>query len=145
MEGINFYNLKIAAFRGIQKGFNVTYELAKTVVPVYFLITILKYSGILSIISKFFEPVMKLVGLPGEASLIFVIGNVLNLYPTIAAIAALHLTTKQVTIIATMLLLSHNLFVETAVSKKSGVAIGYLVLLRLTAALFSGFLLNIVL
>jgi len=145
MEGTSFYNIKIAALRGLQKGFNITCELAKTVIPVYFLITLLKYSGLLTIIAKIFEPVMRFVGLPGEASLIFVIGNVLNLYPTIAAIAALHMTPKQITIIATMLLLSHNLFVETAVSQKSGVDVWYLVALRLTAALLSGIFLNILL
>ena len=145
MNGVSLYNIKIAAIRGIQKGFNITCELARTVVPVYFLITILKYSGILAIIAKIFEPVMRFVGLPGEASLIFVIGNVLNLYPTIAAIAALKMTVKQVTIIAVMLLLSHNLFVETAVSKKTGIAVWYLILLRIVLAILSGYLLNIIL
>jgi len=55
------------------------------------------------------------------------------------------MTPKQVTIIATMLLLSHNLFVETAVSQKSGVGVWSLVALRLTAALLSGIFLNILL
>ncbi|GAW91152.1 nucleoside recognition domain-containing protein [Calderihabitans maritimus] len=131
--------------RGIGNGLSVTRDLAIAIVPVYFLITVLKYTPVLEIISKVFEPIMRLVGLPGEASLALVLGNAINLYPAIGVIVSLSLSPKQVTILALMLLLSHSLFIESAVSKMTGIMVWQLVLLRLSLSFISGFILNVIL
>ena len=53
--------------RGVKDGLRTTWELAKVIIPVYFLITVLKYTPLMDLMVKAFEPV-KLVGLPGEES-----------------------------------------------------------------------------
>src|SRR5690606_37667059 len=95
--------------RGFKKGLITLWRLTKIIVPVYFFVTFLKMSGILDTISIWFEPSMKLLGLPGEASLVLVLGNCLNLYAGIGAIAFFSLSIKQITILAVMLSFSHSL------------------------------------
>lgn len=117
--------------QGFENGIKVTWELTKVVVPVYVLVTILKYTPVLPYISKYMAPVMCIVGLPGEASLALVLGYLVNIYAAIGAITPLDLTAKQITIISVMLLLAHSLPMETAISKKTGVRVTGLVTLRL--------------
>lgn len=117
--------------QGFKNGIKVTWELTQVVVPVYVVVTILKYTPVLPFISKYMEPVMRIAGLPGEASLALVLGYLVNIYAAIGAITPLDLTTKQITIISTMLLLAHSLPMEAAVSKKTGVHITGLVTLRI--------------
>lgn len=131
--------------RGGKNGAFVTWELAKAIVPVYFIVTFLKYTPFLDWLAKVFQPAMKLFGLPGEASVPLVMGAVLNIYFAIAAIIPLQLDSKQITIIATMLLLCHSLFIETAIAKKTGIAVKRIVILRVMLAVLSGVLLNLVL
>jgi len=130
---------------GLMNGLQVTWELAKAIVPFYFLITFVKHTPALDWISKVCEPFMSYLGLPGEASLPLVLGNALNLYPALGAIEALSMNGKQITIIAVMLLFSHSLFLELAVTKKAGVGVTPVLFLRLLMAIFAGFALNAVL
>lgn len=131
--------------RGITNGLQITLELAKAVVPVYFIVTFLKYTAFFELTSNWCQGFLGYLGLPGEAALPLVIGNVLNLYPAIGAIEALSMDVKQITIIAVMLLLSHSLFVELAVTYKTGVKVAPILLLRFGGAIVAGILLNIVL
>ena len=130
---------------GTKNGMSVTWELVKAIVPVYFVITFLKYTPVLETVAKIFEPAMKLFGLPGEASLPIVLGLALNLYFAIAAIVPLDLNSEQITIIATMLLFCHSLFIETAVAKKTGIPVKGILMTRGALAVGSGLLLNYIL
>ena len=134
-----------SVFNGFKKGITTLWTLAKIVVPVYFFVTFLRYTPLLNIISGFFEPGMKLLGLPGEAALPLVLGNFINLYAGIGAMASLTLTTKQATILAIMLSFSHSLFLESAVVKKAGVSLALVILIRVILALVSGFIFNLIL
>ncbi|NLK42980.1 MAG: nucleoside recognition protein [Tissierellia bacterium] len=131
--------------RGFKKGLVTLWKLTKIVVPVYFFVNLLKFSGALDTISAWFEPTMRLLGLPGEASLVLVLGNCINLYAGIGAIVSLSLTIKQITILAVMLSFSHSLFLESAVAKRTGVSLIMVVLVRLSLAILSGLVLNLVL
>ena len=130
---------------GLEKGLLTLWKLTKIVVPVYFLITFLKMATILDIISAWFEPAMSLIGLPGEASVVLVLGNIVNLYAAIGAISSLTLTVKQITILAVMLSFSHSLLMESAVAKKTGVSLFIVVSIRIFLAIVSGLILNIIL
>lgn len=130
--------------RGFKNGFTTIYELAKVIIPVYMIITILKYTFVLNMISEMFQPLMKIFGLPGEAALPIVLGNILSFYAGIGAIASLTLTAKQITIISVILSFSHSLPMETAVASKIGVDGKVLILIRVGLATASGILLNIV-
>jgi hypothetical protein len=130
--------------RGTKNGFNTVIDLGKVIIPVYFIVTILKYTQVLNYIATWFEPIMKAFGLPGEAAVVLVLGNVLNIYAAIGAISSITLTAKQITIIAVMLSFSHTLPVETAVSKKVGVSVAVVLVIRIGLAIISGLILNLI-
>lgn len=130
--------------RGVQNGLYVSLELAKAIIPVYLLIKVMEKSSVLHILAQWCEPFMKLLGLPGEASLLLVIGNCLNIYSVLGGISAMNLTFKQINIIALVLLFSHNLFVENAVLKKTGINALALTLFRLIFSIICGIIINII-
>ncbi|WP_052002669.1 nucleoside recognition domain-containing protein [Caldisalinibacter kiritimatiensis] len=130
---------------GLKSGIKTTWMLTKIIIPVYIFVTILKQTPAIEWISYLFSPIMNLVGLPGEAAIIIVLGNVVNLYAAIGAVASITLSVKEITIIAVMLSFSHSLFVETAVAKNTGVNVLIVLILRLSLAFISGIILNIVL
>lgn len=139
------WNYKNTLINGLKNGLSTLWVLTKIIVPVYFFVTFLKYTPILGKISDLFEPLMKLVGLPGEAAIALVLGNFVNLAAAIGAIASLSLNAKQITIIAVMLSFSHSLFLETVVAKKTGVSVALIITTRVTLSILSGILLNILL
>ena len=116
---------------GFWMGVRTTGMLARVIVPVYFIVAILSRYGGLEQIAHFFEPMMRIFGLPGEAALVLVLGNVVNLYAALGAIVAISLTRGQLTVLALMLGFSHSLFVESAVVKQTGVPIRVILPLRL--------------
>lgn len=131
--------------RGLINGFKTLWILSKVLVPVYLVVTLIGMTPILDWIAVVFKPLMFLFGLPGEAAIVLVLGNTLNLYAALGAIASLTLTVKQITILAVMLAFSHSLIVETAIFKKLKVSGVKIVSLRLGLCLFSGVFLNIIL
>lgn len=129
--------------RGLQQGLSVTWMLSKIVFPVTIIVTILQYTPILPWFIKLIAPVMKLIGLPGEAAMPLVLGNFLNLYAAIGAIVSFDFTVKEVFIMAIMLSFSHNLIVESAVATRVGVSWWIIITVRVGLALVSAFLINI--
>lgn len=129
-------------YNGLRKGLSTTWELAKAMVPVYLVVTLLGLTPIMDWLAWLARPVMDLMGLPGEGAAALVIGNVINQYAAIGAMAALTLNTREVTVMALVLLISHNLLVETAVSKKTGINVTSLVLVRIFGGILAGITLN---
>lgn len=136
---------KESAIRGFGKGIKTLWALTKIVVPVYFIVTFLGYTPVLDKISNLFEPMMNILGLPGEASLPLVLGNAINLYAGVGAMATMTLTVKQATILAIILSFSHSLLLESAVANKAGVNLGLVVFIRIGLALLSGIFFNMIL
>lgn len=131
--------------RGFQRGFATMWTLIRVVIPVYLVVTLIKYTPLMGWIAGLFAPVMHVFGLPGEASLVLVLGKMLNLYAALGAISSLDLSHREITIIATMLLLSHSLPVESAVSRRTGVNGALVTVFRLALAAVSGIVLNLLL
>lgn len=131
--------------KGFKSGLSVTWELGIVIIPVYFLVTLLKYSPVLPWLSSHMVPFMKLLGLPGEASLPLVLGIFLTQYAAIGAILPLHMSVREITIISAMTLLCHSLPMETAISKKTGVKVFPLVMVRIVSAVLAGMFFNLVL
>lgn len=123
---------------GIKKGLETTWILAKTIVPVYIFVTILNHTPVINWITVIFEPLMGIFNLPGEAAIVLVVGNLLNLYAAIGAIKAIELTAAQVTILAVMLSFSHSLLVETAVTRKLGFKVSHALIIRMGLAIIFG-------
>lgn len=123
---------------GIKKGIETTWLLAKTIVPVYIVVTIINNTPLIGWITALFEPLMGIFNLPGEAAIVLVVGNVLNLYAAIGAIKAIHLTATEVTVLAIMLSFSHSLLVETAVTRKLGFKVSHALIIRMGLAIIFG-------
>ncbi len=104
----------------------------------------LEYFNILPWISRFLNPIFNLMGLPGEAALAYVSGYFVNVYSAIAVISTLNLDARSITILAVMVLCSHNMITETAVQKKTGSSAIRMVVIRTLSAFILGFVLNLV-
>lgn len=119
--------------------------LIRIMVPVSLAVALLQWSGALLWGARLLAPVMRIIGLPGEAALVLVSAALLNNYSAIAVMGTLPLTIREITILAVMSLTAHNLIVETAVMKKSGSSAFKMVVLRLGGAIVMGYLFNLVL
>ncbi|MDW7661319.1 MAG: nucleoside recognition protein [Bacillota bacterium] len=129
--------------RGLINGFKTLWILSRILVPVYFLVTLIGKTPVLGWISALFRPLMFIFGLPGEAAIVLVLGNVLNLYAAIGAMVSIDFTVKQLTILAVMLSFSHSMIVETAIFKRLRVSAWRIVTFRMSLAVISGVLLNL--
>ena len=113
-------------------------------VIVSLIVTILQYLGVVGWLSEVLTPVFKFIGLPGEASLVFISGFFVNIYSAVAVVATLDLSVRAITILAVMGLCAHNMIVETAVQKKTGSSAVRMVLLRTLSAFILGYLLHLI-
>jgi hypothetical protein len=130
--------------RGLLVGLKTTWTLGKIIFPVTLIVAILQYTPVLPWMMKLITPLMKLIGLSGDAAIPLVLGNFLNLYAAIGAILTLHFSVKEVFILAVMLSFSHNLFVESSVAVKTGVKLWVVLTTRLGLALVSAIVINLV-
>jgi len=113
-------------------------KLMLIVAPVYTAVTILKYTPAIRVFAEFMAPFMKHFGLPGEAALSLIIGNVANLYAGLGAVTALKITPSQLTVLSLMLLLSHSQILETAVFFQIRAKWWLLWVIRLVLAMIAG-------
>ena len=116
--------------------------LTKIMVGVSFLIMLLQYFGIIAWISNLLTPVFSSFGLPGEAALAYVSGYFVNCYTAMAVMSTLSLDMRAATILAVMVLCSHNMIVETTVQAKTGSSAIRIVIIRTFSAFFLAFVLN---
>ncbi len=126
------------------KTFRTTLYLARIVVPVIFLVTVLQELRLIEPLAGHFSPLLRLFGLPGEAALPLILGFFINIYASLGAIAALSLSQREITVIAVMILTSHSLLLEAPVLNITGLSHLRSILLRITAAFVFGFVANLV-
>ncbi|QKS72268.1 hypothetical protein FLK61_37160 [Paenalkalicoccus suaedae] len=129
---------------GLLAGLQTSWKLGKIIFPITIIVTILSQTVIMDMLVASLEPLMRFIGLPGEAALVLVLGNVLNLYAAIGAMLTMDLAVKEVFILAIMLSFSHNLFVESAVAKQVGLRISVVLAVRLGLAFFSAWVIHLV-
>mgnify|MGYP001826546796 FL=1 len=128
---------------GFANGLKTSFLLLKVIIPVFALIKVLEHTPVIGWISQFCDPLMRFIGLPGEASLAVLTGMFLNYYAAIGIIIALGLTAWQITIIAVILTCCHELVLETAIIKKTGIRAWPILGIRLATALGAGVILNL--
>ncbi|MFZ4450977.1 nucleoside recognition domain-containing protein [Salibacterium aidingense] len=129
--------------KGGLAGLKTTWILGKVIFPITLIITILGYTPILPWTAELLAPLMNIIGLPGEAAIPLVLGNVLNLYAAIGAILSMDLAVKEVFILAVMLSFSHNLFIESAVAVKVGVRMSVVLAVRIGLAFVSALFIHL--
>jgi hypothetical protein len=130
--------------KGLLVGLKTTWSLGKIIFPVTLIVAVLQYTPVLPWIIKLISPLMKLIGLSGDAAIPLVLGNFLNLYAAIGAILTLDFSVKEVFILAVMLSFSHNLFIESSVAMKAGVKLWVVLVTRPGLALLSAAVINLV-
>jgi spore maturation protein SpmB len=128
---------------GFANGLKTSFLLLKVIIPVFALIKVLEHTPVIGWIAQYCDPLMRFVGLPGEAALAVVTGMFLNFYAAIGIIIALGLTAWQITIIAVILSCCHELVIETAIIKKTGIRAWPILSIRLATAFGAGVILNV--
>lgn len=132
----------------LKESLDTAWILFKIMIPVSIVIKALSMLNIIPYIGDALSPIMKIVGLPGEYSLVWVTAMLTNLYGGILAFLALYkdypLTIAQVTVLTTMMLVAHNFFVELKIATKSGVRFLSIFSIRFFGAIAIGALLSFV-
>ena len=116
--------------------------LTKIMIGVSFAIMLLQYFGVIEWISVLLTPVFSSFRLPGEAALAYVSGYFVNCYTAMAVMSTLELSMREATILAVMVLCSHNMIVETTVQAKTGSSAIRIVIIRTLSAFILAFVLN---
>jgi hypothetical protein len=138
-------NLKLIGRTWLKRTFDTSWFLLKIMVPVSLFVALLGWSGLLEKIALVLHPLMRILGLPGEAALVYISGALLNNYSAIAVMSSMNLSLHDATILAVMCLISHNLIVETTVMKSLGSSAAKMALLRIGVAILAGAILNLIL
>ncbi len=134
-----------SAVSAFPKAGKTIWWLLKIILPISLLVSFLQYWGVISQLASFLSPAFALIGLPGESAIVFITSIFLPLYGPVAIISTLPLDMRQTTILALMCLISHNLFVETAIQKKTGSSAIIMFFLRLSFSIIGAFMLNLLL
>ncbi|MDK2881985.1 MAG: hypothetical protein PWP12_245 [Bacillota bacterium] len=134
-----------AVRKGFKDALSVLWLLTKVMVPVTIAVTFLDRSGVLPYLAGVFAPGMAWLGLPGEAAVALVVGNLSSMYAGVGAMAALELTAKQRVILGAMIMLSHSLPQEGAIVARAGGQAAVVVGVRLLTAGVTGLMLNLLL
>jgi hypothetical protein len=135
--------ISIAVKDGFSGAIGTTWFLLKIIVPVTLVVALLDWLGLLAWIAGFMAPAMGIVGLPGEAALVFVSSVFLNIYSAIAVALSMSLDMRMATILAIMCLTAHNLIIETTVMKKTGSSGLKMVFLRVGVAFIAAYAFNV--
>ena len=129
---------------GLTDGLKTIFALLKIIIPIFAVVKVLEHTPFIGWIAKVCDPLMRFVGLPGEAALAVVTGMLLNFYAALGIIIALDLSAWQITIMAVMLSCCHELVLETAVINKTGIRAWPILGIRLITALAAGSVMNLV-
>lgn len=131
--------LRLCVKNAIPAAWKTALWILQITIPLSFLVMVMKATGMLPVVARLFQPLFGLVGLPGEAAIVYVTSCLLNIYGAVAVIGTLGLAGRAVTILAIMCLISHNLVVECAVQKKTGSSAWRMMFLRLGTSFVAGF------
>lgn len=122
----------------------MSWEIARVIAPAYLFVTALAHTPVLPWLTRVCAPVMAWFGLSGDAAIVLVLGNATGLYAALGAMASLDFSAKEVMTLALMLSFSHNILVETAITRRLGVSFWGVIAYRLGLAAAAGILLNLV-
>lgn len=132
--------------KNILDAWRVCAALFRIMIPIMIVMKILQEAGLIDVLGRIMGPLMQLFGLPGSMSLAWVTALLTNLYGGAVVLITLMpdtpLTTAQVTVLATMMLIAHALPVELSIARRSGARLRAQLLIRVGAAMLCGWLLH---
>ena len=123
---------------GVMVGLRTSGWLIAIMVPTGFVVLVLNLVGLLDPLAALLDPVMGLAGLPGEAALVLATSALITIYPAIGVMTTVGLSGAQLAVMALMVLICHNLFVETAIQTRVGSHPVRIVLVRVIGAFVVG-------
>lgn len=129
----------------IKKSGKTSIWLLKLILPISLAFRLLDYSGLLVYFADFLDPVFTHLGLPGSTAIIFITSIFLPLYAPLAIITSMTLTLRELTILALMCQVAHNLPVESAIQAKTGTSFWAMFSVRIFMSIVIGFVLNLIL
>lgn len=129
----------------LEKSGQTSLWLLKIILPISLAFRLLDYTGILVVFAEYLDPVFIHLGLPGSTAIIFITSIFLPLYAPIAIITSMTLTLRELTILALMCQVAHNLPVESAIQAKTGTSFATMFIVRIFMSILIGFVLNIIL
>jgi hypothetical protein len=91
------------------------------------------------------DPVFVHMGLPGSTAIVFITSIFLPLYAPLAIITSMSITLRELTILALMCQIAHNLPVESAIQAKTGTSFWAMTTLRIVMSIVVGLTLNLIL
>lgn len=140
---MNFFKRIIVP--SLKKSAQTSIWLLKLILPISLAFRLLDYTGLLSYVADFLNPVFTHLGLPGSTAIVFISSIFLPLYAPLALITSMTLTLRELTILALMCQVVHNLPVESAIQAKTGTSFGAMFSVRIFTSLIIGFVLNLLL
>ena len=129
----------------LKKSGKTSLWLLKIILPISLVFRLLEYTGVLVYFADFLDPVFTHLGLPGSTAIIFITSIFLPLYAPLAIITSMALTLRELTILAIMCQVAHNLPVESAIQAKTGTSFWAMFSVRISMSILIGFVLNIIL
>ncbi len=131
----------------LREGGRTTWVVFRIIIPISIAVRLLQKAGLVERIGALLEPVMGLVGLPGEMGLVWATALFVNIYGAIVVFVGVlpgvtpAITVAQTTVLMTMLLIAHGLPVELRICQKAGPRMRVVVAVRMLGALLLGWLL----
>lgn len=120
--------------------------LVKIMAPVMVAAKVAADLGAVAAMARGFEPIMALVGLPGDMGIVWVAALLINIYAGAATLVALlpnsPLTGAEATVLGVMVLVAHAIPVEQRIARMAGPSFLFTTLLRIGGAIFLGVVLN---
>ena len=133
-----------------QRCLKTCWILFKLMIPISIIIRLIQEFNILPYISTYLDPVMKLCGLPAELSLVWITSMIVNIYGGILSLFAIYpslsepLSSAQLTILLTMILIAHTFPIELKIAQKAGVRFGFMLLFRFGCGIVFGMILSFI-
>ena len=137
--------LKFCLLSALKVSFKSAVWLLKIMIPATLLVAVLDYIGVISYASAFVEPFFAPAGLDGRGVFVFITAIFASIYPAIAVMATLGIEFRMAVILASMLLIAHNLIVESTIQKRTGSSFLGMIALRIIFAYITAVVLNAIL
>ncbi len=128
--------------------FQITWVLFRIIVPVLVCIRLLETLGVIDWLAQVLSPLMTLVGLPGEAALAWLTTVATGIYGGLAVFFSAsyigELSVAQVSVLGSLMLLTHGLPVEGSIAKRVGLTWLMTILLRVVGGFTYAALLHLI-
>ena len=131
----------------IKEAGQVSLHLFKIMIPILIGVKILQQAGLIAYLAMPLDPVMRIMGLPGETGLVWATAMVNNLYSAIIVFLSLsesmQLSVAQVTVLSTVMLVAHGLPIEVKIAQSAGTRFLFQALTRIGGGFVLGWILHL--